>query len=80
LTPDEYVMKRSSARSIGAPALNYMNDTGKLPPNGAQNITVYVTNPFTGEQVQAVVHSVATRAVEDGFKSANNDATRRPAR
>ncbi|NVM97689.1 hypothetical protein [Arthrobacter sp. SDTb3-6] len=67
----EYMMKRASAQSIGAPALNYMNQTGKIPPTGGQpNITVYVTNPFTGEQVQAVVHTVATQAagqVVDNF-------------
>jgi hypothetical protein len=79
LTPGEHVMKRSSAESIGAPALKYMNDTGKLP-NGGQNITVYVTNPFTGEQVMAVVHTAATNAVNAGFQQANNDAGRRPSR
>lgn len=32
LTPDEFVMKRASSKSIGLPALNYMNQTGELPP------------------------------------------------
>jgi len=34
LTPGEFVVKRASAQSIGAPAMNYMNQTGKLPPTG----------------------------------------------
>jgi TP901 family phage tail tape measure protein len=35
LTPGEFVVKRSSVQSIGAPAMNYMNSTGHLPPAGA---------------------------------------------
>lgn len=31
LTPEEFVMKRSSSRSIGPEALNYMNETGRIP-------------------------------------------------
>ncbi|MBO1269608.1 hypothetical protein [Arthrobacter cavernae] len=35
LTPNEFVMNRASAQSIGTPALNYMNQTGQLPPAAA---------------------------------------------
>jgi len=76
LSPGEMVIRRASAESIGQPALNYMNQTGKLPPS-SQNITVYVTNPFTGEQVQAVVRSVASDAAGRVLKSAVHDAKNR---
>jgi len=33
----EYVIQRSSAESIGTPALDYINRTGQLPPAGAGN-------------------------------------------
>ena len=38
LEPGEFVMKRSSANSIGAPALNQMNATGKAGGNVVVNI------------------------------------------
>lgn len=38
--PGEFMLKRASAQSLGAPALKYMNDTGKLPPNGGGMVTV----------------------------------------
>jgi hypothetical protein len=34
LTPDEFVMQRGSAKSIGHDTLDYMNRTGQLPPTG----------------------------------------------
>ncbi|MDP9185630.1 MAG: hypothetical protein M3O29_08190 [Actinomycetota bacterium] len=41
LTPDEFVMQRASAKSIGPAALNYMNSTGQLPPGqGSGPVTV----------------------------------------
>ncbi|GAP57308.1 hypothetical protein AHiyo1_01340 [Arthrobacter sp. Hiyo1] len=78
LTPREFVMKRASADSIGLPTLNYMNQTGQLPPqqHGAVNVSVTVQNPFTGEEVQAVVKSVVVGAIG----AANQDARRRPSR
>ena len=78
LTPGEFVMRRASAQSIGAPAMNYMNATGQLPGAGGQpNVTVYVTNPFTGEQVQAVVHSVATNVAGQALDSFARDIRNR---
>ena len=38
LEPGEFVMKRSAANSIGAPALNQMNATGSMPGNVVVNI------------------------------------------
>lgn len=35
LTPEEFVVKRASAKSIGRPALDYMNSTGQIPPTGS---------------------------------------------
>jgi hypothetical protein len=45
LTPDEFVMKRASAQSIGHSTLDYMNRTGQLPPspNGNQSSSGPVT-------------------------------------
>lgn len=40
------------------------------------NLTVYVQNPFTGEQVRAAVVTVARNEVENGFREANNDFNR----
>ena len=71
LTPGEYVMKRASAQSIGAPAMNYMNSTGQLPPGGGSGPMTMtgtlvldsgeVLGKFTGIAVQA-----ANQAI-DGF-------------
>jgi hypothetical protein len=70
---DEYVVKASSVASVTVPVMDYINRTGQLPQQQTAqtpNITVYVTNPFTGEQVQAVVQSVANAAIS----GANRDA------
>ncbi|MCA4132941.1 hypothetical protein [Arthrobacter sp. M4] len=82
LTPKEFVIKRASAESIGLPALDYMNRTGQLPPQQQPviNLTAIVTNPFTGEEVQAVVRSVAYDQAESAIFRANQDAQRRPSR
>ncbi|GAA4040957.1 hypothetical protein GCM10023063_28350 [Arthrobacter methylotrophus] len=81
LTPKEFVVKRASAESIGLSNLNYMNATGQLPPQGqAVNVSVTVQNPFTGEEVQAVVKSVAVSAASAAITAANQDASRRPSR
>ncbi|WP_113717306.1 hypothetical protein [Arthrobacter dokdonensis] len=78
LTPGESVIRRSSAESIGAPALKYMNDTGKLPPNssGAPIVHVYID----GKEMRGDMVQIAVNAVDGGFQAANNDAGRRPAR
>jgi hypothetical protein len=57
LTPDEFVMKRASSKSIGPAALNYMNTTGQLPPAsaGAGNITVYIGNEAIDSHMVRVV-------------------------
>jgi predicted DNA-binding protein (UPF0251 family) len=71
LTPGEIVMNTASVKSLGADNLLTANRTGQWPGGGqTPNITVYVTNPFTGEQVQAVVQSVANAAIN----GANRDA------
>lgn len=75
LTPEEFVLKRASAKSIGPAALHYMNDTGQLPPSGGitpVHVAVYVGN----EQLDARMYTVATGALDD----ANRDAARRPSR
>ncbi|WP_369045145.1 hypothetical protein [Sinomonas sp. P10A9] len=74
LSPGEFTVKASSASRMPAGSLDYINRTGQLPPQGAAapaNITVYVTNPFTGEQVRAVVSSVA----DDRIGAAVRDAS-----
>lgn len=79
LTPDEFVVKRSSAQSIGHGNLEYMNRTGQLPPSGqatAQIPPIYVQNPFTGDYLLAQVD----RRVGAGLSAANQDAGRRAAR
>jgi soluble cytochrome b562 len=58
LTPDEFVMQRASAKSIGPAALNYMNTTGQLPPAGggqATNVTVYIGNEAIDSHMVRVV-------------------------
>jgi hypothetical protein len=76
LTPGEIVMNTASVKSLGADNLLTANRTGQWPGGGqTPNITVYVTNPFTGEQVQAVVQSAANAAIN----GANRDARYRRA-
>jgi hypothetical protein len=75
LTPGEIVMNTAAVSSLGAGNLLAANSTGQWPaqqqaPAQAPNVTVYVTNPFTGEQVRAVVQSVANAAIS----GANRDA------
>jgi len=79
LTPREFVVKRASAESIGLPALNYMNQTGQLPPQPqtqAQLPPIYVQNPFTGEYLLAQVDG----RVGAGISAADRDARMRPSR
>jgi hypothetical protein len=64
LTPEEFVVKRASAKSIGLPALNYMNQTGQLPPQAAPaqggGKGVYVENLNIYDQSDPVATSVDT--------------------
>lgn len=77
MTPGESVIRRSSAESIGAPALKYMNDTGKLPNSGQPvNVQVFID----GQEMRGSMVKIATLAVNQGFQQANNDAGRRPSR
>jgi hypothetical protein len=77
LTPGEFVMPVSAVKSVGVPALDHIRATGQLPTTGGgqPHITVYVTNPFTGEQVQAVVASTVSGAIS----GVNRDAKYRRA-
>jgi hypothetical protein len=77
LTPGEIVMNTAAVSSLGAGNLLTANRTGQWPGQSQQapNVTVYVTNPFTGEQVRAVVQSVANAAIN----GANRDARYRRA-
>ena len=59
LEPGEFVMRRSSARSIGLPALQYMNATGRMgsgPPivnivnEGAPKTSNQTTTQFDGDR------------------------------
>ncbi|MFJ4286400.1 hypothetical protein ACIPY0_12210 [Paenarthrobacter nicotinovorans] len=66
LTPDEFVMKRSSAKSIGLPALNYMNQTGQLPATAApaQPVTATIQLVLDGR-----VLDTRTVSIVDGMIS-----------
>ncbi|MCZ9884047.1 AAA family ATPase [Arthrobacter sp. B2a2-09] len=77
LTPKEFVMKRASADSIGLPALNYMNQTGQLPPQQQQQAQAPVVHVYVGnEQLDSRMYTVAAGAIGE----ANRDASRRPSR
>lgn len=84
LTPKEFVVRKHSAESVGYGALDYINRTGQLPPQQggmpAVNVAVTVQNPFTGEEVVAVVKSVAVIAASAAIKAADQDASRRASR
>lgn len=72
-TPGEYVIKRSSARSIGYEQLAYANATGRLPggASGDTNLVAYIQNPFTGEYMRAQIASVAQEQMEGAARVAN---------
>ncbi|MBT2568088.1 phage tail tape measure protein [Arthrobacter sp. ISL-85] len=86
LTPGEIVMRTAAVDSIGAANLLYANATGQLPPapapprqiiastGGAGDVTVFVTNPFTGAEVQAVVREVARGEVGASLNSVASTA------
>jgi hypothetical protein len=78
LTPGEFVMKRASAQSIGTGALEYMNQTGRVPGQGAdQTQAAPVVNVYVGgERLDARMYTVAAGAIG----AANQDAGRRAAR
>jgi TP901 family phage tail tape measure protein len=72
-TPGEFVVKRSSARSIGYEQLAIANSTGRLPGGGGgdTNVTAYVQNPFTGEYLLAHIDDRADARVDAGFREAS---------
>jgi hypothetical protein len=73
LSPGEFTVNATAASRVGAPALDYINRTGQLPPGGGGEpmaLTVYVQNPFTGEQVRATVQSVARAEIGAAVRDA----------
>ncbi|MBT8159325.1 MULTISPECIES: hypothetical protein [Arthrobacter] len=83
LTPREFVVKRASAESIGLPALNYMNQTGQLPPQQGAPAPAFpstVKLVVDGHEFTAYVAAVADTRVTNGINAANRDAARRPSR
>lgn len=75
LTPGEYVMKRASAQSIGAPAMNYMNSTGKLPPTsgGAPIVHVYID----GKEMRSDMVQIAVQQSNNAIDSFARDIRNR---
>ncbi|WP_028265189.1 hypothetical protein [Arthrobacter sp. MA-N2] len=80
LTPKEFVMKRASADSIGLPALNYMNQTGQLPPQASSGAPVTVNLVLDGQIIDSRIVDVSRLQVQAGIGAANQDAARRPSR
>jgi hypothetical protein len=77
LTPGEHVMKRSSAESLGAPALKYMNDTGKLPPSGGGAQMVTVNLVLDGQVIDTRIINLSSRTADQAISSFVRDQTRR---
>lgn len=75
LTPGEHVMKRSSAESIGAPALKYMNDTGKLPNSGGGMVTVNFM--LDGKIIDSRIVDLSTQTAGRVLDAAARDASYR---
>lgn len=63
LTPDEFVMKRASAKSIGPAALNYMNTTGQLPP-GQQSGPLTVNLILDGQIIDTRIVSLTNQTID----------------
>lgn len=84
LTPGEFVVNAdATAANLGlleainngykpapAPAQQFIASTG-----GVGDVTVYVTNPFTGAEVQAIVRSVSTDVAKQEIGSADRQST-----
>lgn len=77
LTPGEHVMKRASAQSIGAPALKYMNDTGKLPSSGGGPMTMTGTLVLDSGEILGKFHGIAIQAANNAIEAADRDSLRR---
>lgn len=72
LTPGEFVVKRSAAKSIGYEALAYANSTGRLPGGGGVNVSAPQVSVFIGnEQLDSRMYRVAESAVDQGFREAS---------
>ncbi|MFF2296978.1 hypothetical protein [Arthrobacter sp. NPDC058127] len=82
LTPEEFVFKRASAQSIGLPALNYMNQTGQLPPGGGQQgpMTMTGTLVMDSGEILGTFRGIARQEASSAIGAANRDASRRPSR
>lgn len=44
---DEYIIKQSSARSLGKPTLDYINKTGTIPKQGVTGASTVVSTPIS---------------------------------
>lgn len=75
LTPGEMVIRRASAESIGQPALNYMNQTGKLPSSGPETVTVNMV--LDGRVIDTRIVRLSTLTAGNVLKSAVHDAKNR---
>ena len=75
-------MKRASADSIGLPALNYMNQTGQLPPSGGQQGPMVMTGTLVMDsgEVLGTFRGIARQEAAGAVSAANLDASRRPSR
>ena len=67
LKENEYVIKDSSARSIGLAPLNYMNKTGKIPSSGG---TTHINNSYTiiamdSESIDQALRRGGAKAIQD---------------
>jgi hypothetical protein len=75
LTPDEFVMKRGSARSIGHDTLDYMNRTGQLPPaasSGPQQVTVHLV--LDGKVIDTRIVNLAGDIADQRIGAADNSS------
>ncbi|MCA4132969.1 phage tail tape measure protein [Arthrobacter sp. M4] len=59
-----YAVGGRAGREYSAQSLGWAPNS---PSRGVGDVTVYVTNPFTGEEVQAVVRAVASNEVAAGM-------------
>jgi hypothetical protein len=75
LTPDEFVMQRGSARSIGHDTLDYMNRTGQLPPaasSGPQQVTVHLV--LDGKVIDTRIVNLAGDIADQRIGAADNSS------
>jgi hypothetical protein len=75
LTPDEFVMQRGSAKSIGHDTLDYMNRTGQLPPaasSGPQQVTVHLV--LDGKVIDTRIVNLAGDIADQRIGAADNSS------